>query len=135
MHSLQNLKKYLFLFFLGASTLWAKCNLSLDGEVELIVPHVTIAEYCQFLNERAPADPYSFYDEKMAGIREGAYISRSGDPGNYQYEVSSGTEDPVHYVSSYEAIDYSNDAVTHEEVILSSNKDMLLVSIQGVKPS
>ncbi|MEE9357056.1 MAG: SUMF1/EgtB/PvdO family nonheme iron enzyme [Sedimenticolaceae bacterium] len=60
---------------------------------------VTVAAYCEFLNY---ADPDGNHWDG------GQEIVRTGDPGNYSYEVQAGRENyPVRYVSFYDAEIYA----------------------------
>jgi formylglycine-generating enzyme required for sulfatase activity len=61
---------------------------------------VTNAEYGEFLNAVAAADPHGLYNPAMA-------IERSGNDGSYTYATSRGA-DPVAYVSWYDAVRFAN---------------------------
>jgi formylglycine-generating enzyme required for sulfatase activity len=70
---------------------------------------VTNAQYVDFLNQVASADPYALYDVKMADFG----ILRSSTPDGFKYSVrSEGTTDwgakPVNAVSWYDAIRFAN---------------------------
>ena len=68
---------------------------------------VTNAEYCEFLNAVAKADPHELYDGRMAGEFGG--IARSGLPGEFNYETrADGPRKPVGYVSWESCVRYAN---------------------------
>ena len=116
----------LLLFFQGHYFLHAKNRLEaasqqlkLKVEVEAKESIGTTAEYCEFLNEEAVVDALGFYDEKMGNQTTGyrlqatgseittASLIRSGNPGNYHYEVMDGKENsPINYVSQNTAMCY-----------------------------
>ena len=68
----------------------------------LAVYDVTAAQYCQFLNAVAAADPYGLYNPEMdpTWLFAPCGIRRSGSPGSYTYAVAPGQENwPVNYTS------------------------------------
>jgi formylglycine-generating enzyme required for sulfatase activity len=70
---------------------------------------VTKAQYAEFLNAKAVADPFGLYNEFMDLDEEFGGIARSGAPGGYVYTVKPGFEDePVDYVSFYDAVRFAN---------------------------
>ncbi len=73
---------------------------------------VTAAQYGQFLNAVAKADPYGLYNANMAMVgrdRFGCGIIRRGSPGSYAYSVVPGRENfPVNYVSWGSAARFCN---------------------------
>src|SRR5262245_40510830 len=67
---------------------------------------VTNAQYAEFLNAKAAADPLDLYDASM-GVDGG--IARSGSPGSYSYGAVAGREDlPVAFVSYYDSLRFAN---------------------------
>src|SRR5262249_4779098 len=70
---------------------------------------VTNAQYAEFLNAKAVADPLGLYDYQMGVLDPTHYgwggITRSGSDGSYTYSTISGRADmPVNYVSFYNAL-------------------------------
>jgi formylglycine-generating enzyme required for sulfatase activity len=69
---------------------------------------VTYAQYTEFLNGVADADPYGLYNPNLASVLVGG-ITRSGASGSYMYSVIPGHEDrPVNYVSFFDALRFVN---------------------------
>lgn len=69
---------------------------------------VTNAQYAEFLNAVAAADPNSLYHSGMGDDPVGG-ITRSGSAGSYSYAVKAGFADqPVVTVSWYDAARFSN---------------------------
>ena len=72
---------------------------------------VTNAQYTEFLNAVADADPNELYQPFMgdaAPLRFGGII-RNGSSGNYTYQTIAGRENmPVNYVSFYDALRFTN---------------------------
>jgi hypothetical protein len=80
---------------------------------------VTAAQYTEFLNAVAKTDTYGLYDEHMdydSGPPVGGFptnwgcnIKRSGNPGNYTYEVAADWANrPVNWVSFWDAARFIN---------------------------
>lgn len=71
---------------------------------------VTVAQYAEFLNAVARADPYGLYNDSMqTDPMAGAIIVRTGTEGDYSYSTVSGTENqPVRWVSFYDAMMFAN---------------------------
>ncbi len=71
---------------------------------------VTNAQYAEFLNAVAKADPNGLYNTAMASSGAGhGGITRSGSPDDYAYSAVAGREDlPVNYVSFYDALRFAN---------------------------
>ncbi len=71
---------------------------------------VTNAQYAEFLNAKAAADPFGLYNPSMrlpTSARGG--ITRSGDPGAYSYTPIAGRENmSVNWVSFYDALRFTN---------------------------
>ena len=68
---------------------------------------VTNAQYAEFLNAKAAADPLRLYDKGM-GFGVGG-ITRTGSSGSYTYSVIAGRGDmPVNFVSFYDALRFAN---------------------------
>ena len=62
---------------------------------------ITTGDYCSFLNDAAPFDPYDFYEARCSTI------VRSGKPGYYGYVIAEEkTNDPINYLSSIDAARY-----------------------------
>jgi formylglycine-generating enzyme len=81
---------------------------------------VTNAQYVEFLNAKAAADPFALYNPSMGIFSDGG-ITRSGEPGTFTYSVRAtatgagpgGTDytygdKAVNYVSWYDAIRFAN---------------------------
>jgi formylglycine-generating enzyme required for sulfatase activity len=84
------------------------------------VTEVTNAQYVDFLNAVADADPYGLYDSFMGFTTKGG-ITRSGSSGGYTYAVKSPAvgqgpggadytygDKPVVYVTWYDAVRFAN---------------------------
>ena len=68
---------------------------------------VTNAQYTEFLNAVAVADPNALYNTRMASGLGG--IARSGGAGSYSYDAIVGREQmPVVFVSFYDALRFAN---------------------------
>ncbi len=71
---------------------------------------VTLSQYTTFLNAVAQSDPYGLYNTNLATDLNVAGISRNGN-GNtvpYSYSVIGNGQDPVTYVSWFDAARFSN---------------------------
>lgn len=69
---------------------------------------MTYAQYAEFLNAVADADPLSLYNANMSSVLIGG-ITRTGSSGSYIYSVIPGHEDrPVNYISFYDALRFVN---------------------------
>jgi formylglycine-generating enzyme required for sulfatase activity len=69
---------------------------------------VTNAQYAEFLNAVADADPNNLYNASMDSDALGG-ITRGGAPGGYFYGVKSGRgNNPVIFVSFYDALRFAN---------------------------
>ncbi len=70
---------------------------------------VTNAQYTEFLNAVADADPNGVYHTLMADESLYGGITRSGSSGSYTYSAIAGREQmPVNYVSYYDAVRFVN---------------------------
>jgi formylglycine-generating enzyme required for sulfatase activity len=68
---------------------------------------VTNAQYAEFLNAKAAADPLGLYNERM-GLASGG-ITRSGISGSFTYSTVAGREDkPARHVSFYDTLRFIN---------------------------
>ncbi len=69
----------------------------------------TNAQYVEFLNAKAAADPLGLYNTAMGSDADFGGITRSGVYGSYTYTAKAGFENkPVVYVSFYDALRFSN---------------------------
>jgi formylglycine-generating enzyme required for sulfatase activity len=69
---------------------------------------LTNAQYAEFLNAVAEADPNGLYNPAMGSDARGG-ITRSGGGGNYSYAVKSGrANEPVVFVSFYDGLRFAN---------------------------
>ena len=72
---------------------------------------VTNAQYAEFLNVVAVADPNGLYNTGMANPSPGFHggITRSGSSGSFAYSTIAGRENmPVNYVSFWDAVRFAN---------------------------
>ena len=70
---------------------------------------VTNAQYTEFLNAKAAADPLGLYSIHMGSSSDWGGITRSGVSGSYTYTAKSGYESrPVAFVSFYDALRFTN---------------------------
>jgi len=72
---------------------------------------VTNAQYTEFLNAKAAADPLALYNTNMGSVMGSAFggITRSGSSGSFTYSTIAGREDmPVNWVSFYDALRFAN---------------------------
>lgn len=77
-------------------------------EYQISKNETTIAQYAEFLNAVAKADPYGLYDSDMTYSRING-ISRKGVSGAYLYEVNLGSENkPITCVSWFDAARFCN---------------------------
>ena len=68
---------------------------------------VTNAQYAEFLNAKAAADPLALYNTAMGGGSGG--ITRTGVSGSFTYSAITGRGDmPVNRVSFYDALRFAN---------------------------
>jgi formylglycine-generating enzyme required for sulfatase activity len=68
---------------------------------------VTNAQYAEFLNAKAVADPLELYNTEMGSGYGG--IARSESPGSYRYSAIPGRENlPVNFVSFYDSLRFIN---------------------------
>ena len=69
---------------------------------------VTNAQYAEFLNAVADADPNGLYNASMDSSSFGG-ITQSGSSGSFSYSVKAGYADkPVNFVSFYDALRFGN---------------------------
>jgi formylglycine-generating enzyme required for sulfatase activity len=69
---------------------------------------VTNAQYVEFLNAKAAADPLALYNTSMGSNGFGG-ITRSGSSGSYTYAAKPGFADkPVNFVTFYDALRFTN---------------------------
>ncbi len=66
---------------------------------------VTVSQYAAFLNAVAKSDPFGLYHPNMGYQGD---ISRSGVFGNYQYTVVGHANEPITYVSWFDAARFVN---------------------------
>jgi formylglycine-generating enzyme required for sulfatase activity len=69
---------------------------------------VTLSQYTTFLNSVAQTDAYGLYNTKMATDLNVAGISRTGSSGSYVYSVIGSGNNPVTYVSWFDAARMAN---------------------------
>jgi formylglycine-generating enzyme required for sulfatase activity len=81
---------------------------AVDHEYSIGTYEVTNAQYAEFLNAVADADPNGLYNTSMGSDTIGG-ITRSGSSGGYAYAVKSGRgNNPVIFVSFYDALRFAN---------------------------
>lgn len=69
---------------------------------------ITNAQYAEFLNAKAAADPLGLYNASMGSDVHGG-ITRSGSSGTYTYAPKAGfANKPVNFVSFYDALRFIN---------------------------
>jgi formylglycine-generating enzyme required for sulfatase activity len=70
---------------------------------------VTNAQYAEFLNLKAKADPLGLYNSILMGSNSFGGITRSGVSGSYTYTVKAGfANKPVNGVSFYDSLRFTN---------------------------
>jgi formylglycine-generating enzyme len=70
---------------------------------------VTNAQYAEFLNAKAAADPLGLYNPSMDSDATNGGITQSGTSGSYTYAVKAGFENkPVNYVSFWDSVRFAN---------------------------
>jgi sulfatase modifying factor 1 len=70
---------------------------------------VTNAQYIEFLNAKAAADPLGLYNVFMGSAASHGGITRTGVSGSFTYSAIAGRADrPVNFVSFYDAVRFSN---------------------------
>ncbi|HWL51998.1 MAG TPA: SUMF1/EgtB/PvdO family nonheme iron enzyme [Chthoniobacteraceae bacterium] len=81
---------------------------SVSYEYQIGIYEVTNAQYAEFLNAVAQADPYELYHASMGSSDHGG-ILQNGTEGHYTYEVKAGYENrPVVLVDLMDAMYFSN---------------------------
>ena len=84
------------------------CFGSVANAYQISKYEVTYAQYAEFLNAVAAADPYGLYNTNLSSVLVGG-ITRTGSSGSYSYSVIPGHEDrPVNYVSFFDALRFAN---------------------------
>ena len=84
------------------------CFGAVDYVYKISKYEVTNAQYAEFLNAVAAADPNGLYDTGMESTIWGG-ITRSGTDGSYTYAVKAGFADkPVDFVSFWDALRFAN---------------------------
>ena len=92
----------------GPSKCWAGNCGSVAEPYWMGTYEITNAQYAEFLNAVADADPNGLYNTSMASSARGG-ITRSGSSGSYAYAVKVGSENkPVVFVSFYDALRFVN---------------------------
>jgi formylglycine-generating enzyme required for sulfatase activity len=91
------------------------CYGDVHREYSIGTYEVTNAQYAQFLNWKAAADPVGLYNTEMGTFSpwtrppKWGGIVRTGTPGSYTYAPIAGREDiPVNYVSLWDALRFAN---------------------------
>ena len=86
------------------------CFGAVASDFQIARTEITNAQYAEFLNAVAKADPNALYHPTMASSGAGhGGITRSGSAGDYQYSAVAGREHfPVNYVSFYDALRFAN---------------------------
>ena len=70
---------------------------------------VTNAQYIEFLNAKAAADPLGLYNVFMGSAASHGGITRTGASGSFTYSAIAGRADrPVNFVSFYDALRFAN---------------------------
>jgi formylglycine-generating enzyme required for sulfatase activity len=86
----------------------ADCG-SVDYTYSIGKYEVTNAQYAEFLNAKAAADPLELYSPLMGADPNLGGITRSGSAGSYAYSVVPGRENkPVIFVSFFDAVRFAN---------------------------
>jgi len=86
----------------------ANCG-SVDHVYYISKYETTNAQYAEFLNAKAAADPLGLYNTSMGSDPTSGGITQSGVSGSYTYTVKTGfTDKPVTYVSFYDSLRFSN---------------------------
>jgi hypothetical protein len=93
----------------AADTPSSNCFAASCGSVSYVYQiskhEVTFAQYTEFLNAKAAADPLGLYNTSMTDYG----VTRSGVGGGYSYTVSTFYANrPVNYVSFYDALRFAN---------------------------
>ncbi len=83
---------------------------SVDHAYDIGKYEVTAAQYTEFLNLKAQADPYGLYNTYMTDLYYyGCNIQRSGVSGSYSYSVAADWANrPVNHVSFWDAARFTN---------------------------
>jgi formylglycine-generating enzyme required for sulfatase activity len=82
---------------------------AVDEAYRIARTEVTNAQYVEFLNAVAAADPNGLYAEEMGEPSDTGGITRSGVAGSYTYVAVAGREQkPVNFVSFWDAARFAN---------------------------
>jgi sulfatase modifying factor 1 len=83
------------------------CYGAVDYIYRISKTEVTNAEYVEFLNAKAAADPFELYDTRMASGYGG--IIRSGTSGGFMYGTIAGRQNmPVIWVTFWDSLRFAN---------------------------
>lgn len=96
--------------FGSCGTLEQACG-SVHYEYMISEFEITNAQYADFLNAVALADPNGLYNQGMGAVTTTGFggITRSGTPGNYSYTLRPGMANkPVAFVSYFDAVRFAN---------------------------
>ncbi len=77
-------------------------------DYRIATKEVNLFQYTEFLNAVAKTDLYGLYNTNMGSNTAIAGISQSGSSGSYVYSVVGSGARPVTYVSSYDAMRFTN---------------------------
>jgi formylglycine-generating enzyme required for sulfatase activity len=69
---------------------------------------VTVGQYTAFLNSVAKTDPHSLYNPHMASNLNIAGIMREGSYGSFSYSVIGSADQPISFVSWFDAARFAN---------------------------
>src|SRR5688572_16070392 len=84
------------------------CFGAVNYEYSIGTYEVTNAQYAEFLNAKAAADPLALYNTSMGTGFDGG-ITRTGSSGSFSYSAIAGRGNmPVNYVTFYDALRFSN---------------------------
>jgi len=93
----------------GSNGAPAGCFGSVGYAYDIGTYEVTNAQYVEFLNAKAAADPLGLYSSFMSNVPAYGGIARNGTSGSYSYTAIVGREQmPVNYVSWFDAVRFAN---------------------------
>jgi formylglycine-generating enzyme required for sulfatase activity len=85
------------------------CSGGVDYIYRISKTEVTNAQYAEFLNAKAAADPNELYDARMGNLADKGGIIQTGTSGNFVYSTIVDRQNmPVNWVTFYDSLRFVN---------------------------